>query len=562
MFVRIKKATNKLSASIQIVENQRVGNTTKQHVLRHVGTGHTSEEIEQLKRIGETIKIELENKTTEHQTKKISGNFANVIGAVSGLIKENMVDITQLQERARRIFGIHDVYGYIYDRLGFTNLFTRPKQREDSAILLRDIVLSRIAYPVSKRASVDWLFEKCGISLNLDNVYQMMDKIDDVFIARVKQRALSETLKLTGEKLRVLFYDATTLYFESFSEDDLKQNGYSKDLKFNQPQILLALLVTEKGLPIGYEIFPGSTFEGHTLITALENLKKQYDLKDVIFVADRGLFSEENLALLEEKKFKYIVGARIKNMSKKITDDILSIDKYKPISLSFHHANHEDEETEQRIAIFECQKKRNLVVHYSSKRAKKDAYDRKKSIEKLNKKLSKSKDPKSLLSSYGYKKFLGIKGDAEIIVKTDKIKDASKWDGLMGVITNDATATPEQLFSHYRGLWQIEESFRINKHDLKMRPIYHWQPQRVKAHIAICFMSFVCVRYLEYLCAVQIQKMSPEVIRHALINVQGSIIEDKQSGRKFLLTSDIPSPAKEIYRILNIKIPGNITEIK
>lgn len=562
MFVRIKKSANKQSASVQVVENYRVGNTTKQNVLRHVGTGHTPEEIEQLKRVGATIKIELENTATQQQTKKLNTQFANIIGKIATPTKETMVDITQLQERARHVFGIHDAYGYIYDRLGFANLFTRPKQREDSAALLRDIVLSRIACPVSKRASVNWLFEKCGISLNLDNVYQMMDKIDDVFIERVKQRALSETLKLTGEKLRVLFYDATTLYFESFSEDDLKQNGYSKDLKFNQPQILLALLVTEKGLPIGYEIFPGSTFEGHTLITALDNLKKQYDLTDVVFVADRGLFSEENLALLEEKKFKYIVGARIKNMSKKITSDILNDDNYKPISLSFHHANNKDEKVEQRVASFECPKKRKLIVHYSSKRAKKDEYDRSKAIEKLHKKLSKSKDPKSLLSSYGYKKFLGIEGTAKIIVNTDKIEDAAKWDGLVGVITNDATATPEQLFSHYRGLWQIEESFRINKHDLKMRPIYHWQPQRVKAHIAICFMSFVCVRYLEYLSAVQIQKMSPEVIRSALLNVQGSIIEDKKSGRKFLLTSDISASAKEIYRILNIKIPAGVSEIK
>jgi transposase len=564
MFVRVKKSADKLSASIQIVQNQRVDNTTKQSVLRHVGTAHTDEEIEQLKRIGETIKNELENKITELQTKKLNTKFASVVGNVNALTKDRMVDITQLQERARRIFGIHDTYGYIYDRLGFTNLFSRPKQRENSATVLRDIVLSRIAYPVSKRASIDWLFEKCGIELNLDHVYQMMDKIDNTFIERLKKRTLSETLKLTGEKLRVLFYDCTTLYFESFSEDELKQNGYSKDLKFNQPQILLVLFVTEKGLPIGYELFPGSTFEGHTLITALENLKKQYDLKDVVFVADRGLFSEDNLKLLEEKKFKYIVGARIKNMSKKMQTDIFNIDNYKSIQSRIHNINKKNKEKkiEQRVASFSCEKERKLVVHYSNKRAKKDEYDRNKAIEKLRKKISKSKDPKSLLSSYGYKKFLGIKGSAEIVVQENKIQDAAKWDGLVGVITNDKEATPEQLFSHYRGLWQIEESFRINKHDLKMRPIYHWQPQRVKAHIAICFMSFVCVRYLEFLAHAQIQKISPEVIRHALMNVQGSIIEDKKTSRKFLLTSEMPSYAKEIYRILNIKIPASVSEIK
>lgn len=554
MFVRIKKVANKQSVSIQIVENRRVGNTTRQQVLRHVGTGHTPEEIEQLKRIGERLKVELENAPSEP-----SGTFSRSAGGTS---KSIMVNINQLQERARRVLGIHDVYGHIYDRVGFSNLFTKPKQREDCAQLLRHMVLSRIAYPLSKRASVHWLSERCGVECDIDHVYQTMDKIDDIFIERVKQCALTETLKLTGEGLRVLFYDVTTLYFESFSEDALKQNGYSKDLKFNQPQILLALMVTEKGLPIGYEIFPGSTFEGHTLITALENLQKKHDVKEVIFVADRGLFSEENLALLEEKGFTYIVGARIKNMPKTIGRAILNGEHYQKSSLSFHQASDKEDVIEQRIASFELHKKRKLVVHYSSKRAKKDAHERHKSIEKLHKKLAKSKNPASLLSSYGYKKFLGIEGNAQIVVQTDKIAEAAKWDGLVGVITNDEKATAEQLFSHYRGLWQIEESFRINKHDLKMRPIYHWQPQRVKAHIAICFMSFVCVRYLEYLTALQIQKMSPEVIRQALLNVQASIIEDKQSGKIFLLPSELSPSAKEIYRILNIKIPISVSEIK
>lgn len=562
MFIREKKFANQTKSSIQIVENQRIGHTTKQRVIRHVGTAHTSEEIEQLKLIALVIKDDLENDRIATRSQKTQSQFASEIGNLGVLATNNLVDISKVREIARHTLGIHDVYGYLYDRLGFGNLFSRPKQRETSAKVLREIVLARIAHPVSKRASVALLDERFGVSLDLDHVYQMMNKIDDPFIERLQLRAQKETLKLTGEKLNVLFYDATTLYFESFTEDDLKQNGYSKDLKFNQPQVLLALFVTEGGLPIGYELFPGATFEGHTLVTVLEKLKSRYQLKDIVFVADRGLFSEDNLKLLEEKKLKYIVGARIKNMSKKLTDDILNTDNYKSIELSHHQSKKSEEKIQQRVAIFNYTETRKLVVHYSSKRAFKDAADRDKSIEKLRKKLKKSKDPKSLLSSYGYKKFLGIKGKAEIIVNEDKIKEASVWDGLVGLVTNYHDANAEQLFRYYRGLWQIEESFRINKHDLKMRPIYHWSPHRVKAHIAICFMSFVCVRHLEYLVTTQIAKLSPEVIRHTLLQVQASIIEDTQSEKTWLLPSMVSLNAKRIYQILGIKIPSGVTAIK
>ena len=81
-----------------------------------------------------------------------------------------------------------------------------------------------------------------------------------------------------------MFFDCTTLYFESFTEDELKSNGYSKDFKFNQPQVMLALLVTTDGLPMGYEVFPGSTFEGHTLERAINNLKAFYAINEVVFV--------------------------------------------------------------------------------------------------------------------------------------------------------------------------------------------------------------------------------------------------------------------------------------
>jgi transposase len=561
MFIREKKSKDKMTSVIQIVENHRIGSTTKQRVLRHIGTARNPEEVARLKGLAGVIKTQLENEMLLKQSESAGPRFATQVGHLSTSSKGTFVDILQLRETDRRVLGIHDIYGSLYDQLGFTNLFTRPHQRKEAANILREIVLARIACPVSKRASVALLEEKFGVSLDLDHVYQMMDKIDEGFCERIQQRALSQTLKLTGEKLRVLFYDATTLYFESFTEDELKQNGYSKDMKFNQPQVLLSLFVTEKGLPIGYELFPGSTFEGHTLIPVLEKLKTRYQLEEVIFVADRGLLSEENLKLLEEKKFKYTVGARIKNVSKKLQETILNETNYKSIDIKWNPNKKQKEQPVQRIAVFEEKQGRHLVVHYHSERAKKDAHDRSKSIEKLYKKLSKSKDPKALLNNYGYKKYLEVQGNAKLGINEAKIEESARWDGLLGVITNITDSSPETLLMHYRGLWQIEESFRINKHDLKMRPIYHWSPHRVKAHIAISFMAFVCVRFLEYILSIRAEKISPEVIRKSLLQVQASILKDEASGKRFLLASPLSLEAKRIYKTIGIKTPAHTSEI-
>lgn len=543
MFIRTKKTPRSKSVSIQLVESFRDNGKIKQRVINHVGTADTKQKIDELIALAEAFKTEMRHaRLTSRQT---STHPEHRLGALSDVQSNFQFHAADLSEENRCILGIHDIYGYLYDHLGFSNPFSNPARRIYSAKILKEMVLARIACPKSKRASVELLSEKFGIDIDLDHVYQMMDKINDRFYENIQQAALSTALKLTGGKLRVLFYDATTLYFESFSEDAFKQNGYSKDMKFNQPQVLLALFVTDHGLPVGYELFPGATFEGHTLVPVLEKLKKRYQLDEVVFVADRGLFSETNLSYLEENNFKYIVGARIKNTTKKLKTEILNEKNY-------HYL---DDKKEQKIATFNQNDIRKLIVHRDPTRAKKDAYDREKAIQKLTQKMGKSKNPKSLLNNFGYKKYIDVKGDTEICINHKKVEADKCWDGLAGLITNMKDCDPKQLLAHYRGLWQVEESFRINKYDLRMRPIFHWSPKRVQAHIGISFMAFVCVRYLEYRVSVQSQKLSPEEIRKALLQVQASILHDQKSGNRFLLPSKTNSNAQEIYRIMKIKMP-------
>ena len=543
MYLRTKKVACTQNTVVQLVESYREKGKTKQRVVRHIGTADSPYKLEQLKWLAKTIKMEQEAQTKQSITKPI---YAKRIGRLNRITRSEKIDLLHTEASAHLVLGIHDAYGIVYDTLGFSNLFSRPSQRIKAANILREIVFARIANPSSKRASVELLNEQFGTQLNLDNVYQMMDKIDDLFCERIQRQALSAAINLTGEKINILFYDATTLYFESFTEDDLKQNGYSKDMKFNQPQILLALFVTEKGLPIGYEVFPGAMFEGHTLMPILEKLKANYNIAKVVFVADRGMLSEDNLRYLGQNNLDYIISARLKTSKKTLKQEILN------------WASGLKREIEEAIYEITLGENKRLILSYRKSRAQKDKADREKSIQKLQARLKRSNNPKQLISNYGFQKFISVEGDARLQIDEDKLLNESIWDGIVGVTTNNFSLSHQAILEHYRGLWQIEESFRINKHDLRIRPVYHWTPRRIRAHIAIAFMAFVCVRHLEYRVAAQYKKISPEKIKRSLLRVQASIIRDKQHNKQYLIPLVTNNTAKQIYRILGIKLPSNV----
>jgi transposase len=547
MFIRVKTTPNSEKKSVQIVENVREGDLVKQKIIRHIGLALDDDELRRLKELAEYIKSKIEN---EHQvTLWPPEEMAEMAIKARQEQKEDntplKVDLKKLREEQRTIVGIHEVYGKLYEEMGFNNSFLK-RGNEGYTKALYHLVMARIANPSSKRASIKNLSEDFGIELSLQKIYRMMDKIDDKTIDRIQAIAYQATKSLFQEKIDVLFYDCTTLYFESFTEDDLKQNGYSKDMKFNQPQIILALLVTQEGLPIGYEVFPGASFEGHTLIPILKKLQKRYELNQIVFVADAGMLNEDNLYILEKEGFKYVVGARLKNVTQKTQKQFLDKTNY---------TSSEDNPNNERLIVIEQSKKRDLIVSYSTKRAEKDKYDREKSINKLIKKLIKNKkDPKAFLNNYGYKKYLVIKGNTELSVNEEKVITESKWDGLHGVITNIKDMKPELILSHYRDLWQVEESFRISKHDLKIRPIYHWTPRRVKAHIAIVFIALTCIRHLAFRVNLQYCKLSVEEVRRVLSHVQVSFVKNQWTKERYCIPSNITQHAKKIYQIMGIKL--------
>jgi len=269
---------------------------------------------------------------------------------------------------------------------------------------------------------------------------------------------------------------------------------------------------------------------------------------------------------LESKRQGYIVGARLRNLSHSVKEKILDRDNYHSLKIKFKNQESDtrldDMESEYSVAHFDLDENRRLIVTYSARRAKKDRLDREKALKRLQKRLEKSKNPADMISNYGYKRFLKIEGESKLVFNEERLSSESRWDGLHGVITNRKNLPLAEIISQYHGLWQVEESFRISKHDLRIRPIYHWTPRRVRAHIAICFMALCCIRHLEYRAVRLYRKLSPEVIRNELLHVQMSILKDIKTGRYYSVPSSLSEHTKGLYKIVGKKISIIPFEIK
>jgi transposase len=455
-----------------------------------------------------------------------------------------VVNMRNMREEYRLVTGIHDIYGSLYDEIGFLQVLPTCSV---SKTVMKDIVMARLSKPCSKRSSCELLERDFGIRIPLEKIYRMMDRIGSGSIKHIQDKCWHYTRNLFGEEINVMFYDCTTLYFESFIEDELRSFGYSKDHKFNQGQILLALMVTKSGLPVGYDVFPGNMSEGKTFKQAIDKLKSRYQIKRTIIVADSGLLSKENIELSEKEGFEYILGARLITLSYSWQEKILSHTNYRKLK--------KDEEL-LRIATHQYNEKRSLIITHSTKRAEKDRKDREKAIERLKQKLEKSKNPQSLISNYGYKKFIAVDGEVQVRIDEEKLSKEALWDGLHGIFINikEKDMPVEEILTQYHGLWQVEESFRINKHDLRMRPIFHWTANRIHAHIAICFVAFALIRFLQYRIKQKTQEnFSAKRSSEELYRIQESILRDKNNNNRYVVPSKPSQDALRIYEAMNKK---------
>src|SRR5215831_9503688 len=450
MFVRKKK--NKSGViSIQVIDKS----SGKYKVIKTIGSSADASRVEHFY---QRALFELPKLTGQSEI-----NFD--IEKEEALIKMFFESIEEL-----KLIGPELVLGKLFNEIGFNAI------RDE---LFRHLVITRMVYPVSKLKTIDYLYKYKNIYIEKDKIYRYLDKLNNKYKKQLQQISYHHTLSILNNNISVVFYDVTTLYFEIEDEDDLRRTGFSKEGKHQQPQIVLGLLVSLDCYPLAYEIFDGKKFEGHTMLPVIESFKKEFSLQQLVIVADAGLLSNDNIQELQNKGYEYILGARIKNETRNIQKQILSLRLQNGESAA--------------IQKDDCTK---IIIAYSSSRAKKDEANRKRGLQKLEQAISSGKLSKKNINNRGYNKYLKIEGEINIKIDYDKYKADACWDGLKGYITNTKLSNSE-IIDNYSHLWNIEKAFRISKTDLKVRPIYHRLKSRIEAHLCIAFCAYKVYKELE-----------------------------------------------------------------
>ena len=460
-------------------------------------------------------------------------------------------------------------------------------------LILGRYLVDRLMKPKSKLALIENKEDYFHINdeLQLNHIYRGLD-ILAANKTEIEEALFNQNRTMFNISTDIVFYDVTTFYYESKNENDLKKFGYSKDGKFGDVQIVMGLMIDKNGLPIGYELFTGNTFDSKTMVKVLDNLKEKFNLDKVIIVADRGVNSKINLKYIKDAGYDYLMAVSIKSLNKKMKDAILDKKSYTNIlasedsedglyaykTLEYDNVVKYEEEitnsdtgevsrTKEEITL-----KEKFVCTYSDKRARKDQYDRGLGLDKANT-IILNNQKSSLTTTRSFKKFIQKESKEdncnEFIMGMDwmKIKEQQRYDGFYAITTSKLDLDPTEIIQNYRNLHKIEDSFRVLKSTFNTRPIFHHKEQRIEAHFIVCFIAFMLERDLE----IRLKKsksfttytITPERIKEALNSLELSKIKvdnktlymksNHSNGKKKLKF------AKEIMRFLQIKQLKNIS---
>lgn len=409
------------------------------------------------------------------------------------------------------INGADLILDRVFDNVGFNRI-------ED--VVFRQLVKARLAYPASKAATVEYLKNHFDEDVSLSRIYRYLDKLSDSQHEIAQDISVLHTKQILDGHIGVLFYDVTTLYFEADYEDELRKTGFSKEGRHKNPQIILGLLVSIGGYPLAYCIHEGNKYEGHTMLPVVTEFVSKYKLDDFIVVADSGLMNGDNIADLEVNGYKYIIGAKIKNESRKIQEWIL-----------------EQPKVDCRMVEYDKGNGQRLLIGYTDDRARKDAYNREKGIRRLEKAYSRGTLTKDNINKRGYNKFLKMEGDIKVSINYAKLEADAKWDGLKGYLTNTSIPVSE-VYAAYHNLWHVERAFRISKSKIEIRPMFHFTRRRIEAHVCICFVALKVYKELERLLKLSNINMSVDKVlelAQTIVTIQMTLPQNKQTISRTML---------------------------
>jgi hypothetical protein len=432
-------------------------------VVKHVGTAHNAQEIADLVVLANQFVL------ASSPTPPL---FPEVFDADPP--RQPLVSIDQLVFTKTYHTFAYEFLARFYRLNGFAVL---------NSALLQDLAFMRIIEPASKLRSVELFNKYFGGSYTRNIVYKGLPALR-LLKPEAERAAVLFAKKNLGFDFAVVFYDVTTLYFETFQDDELRQAGYSKDNKSNQPQVIIALVVTPQGYPVAADLFAGNTFEGHTLLPVIQRLRKAHTIDALTVVADAAMLSLENLAAIKAAGLTYIVGARLGSLPSNLLRGIST----------------QLQQTEGQY-VSRATPHGRLICDYSKRRATKDRSDRTKQIQKARDQIEHPTQIKRR------SRFIREKTKATFELNHELIEADELREGLKGYYTNLENLPDELIVARYKDLWNVEKSFRMAKTDLAARPIYHHKRESIETHILVVFVGLCLAKSIELATGLSIKKV-------------------------------------------------------
>jgi hypothetical protein len=428
---------------------------------------------------------------------------------------------------------------------------------------------NRLEQPGSKLAcATRWLpdvaFMPDADGLAVDQLYRALDFLA-VWSDRIERDVFLQAADLFRLDVDLIFYDTTTAYFEIDEADEqpeewggklyapLRRRGHSKEGRDNQPQVIIALAVTRDGMPVRSWILPGDTADVATVARIKDDLRA-WRLGRCVFVGDGGMYSAENLATLSRGLGRYILAVPMRKVKEIDAEVLTRPGRYKPVADNLHV---------KEVVVGEGERRRRYVLCLNPEEAERERHHREQVVVELDAELSLLREreadhPKAactLLASRRYGRYLTTNYLGRPRLDAVKIKAAEKFDGKFVVITNDDTLSAEDVALGYKGAWIIESCFRRMKQTgLEVRPMFHWTPRRIEAHVKLCVLALQMQRAAEIRCALPWARIAHELAALKAVRYH-------TGGRSIVQRTKIADSLGGILKMLGVSMPKQILSV-
>ena len=406
------------------------------------------------------------------------------------------------------------------------------------------MLLNRIISPSSKLRVYEWLdevYHPAFETLKLQHLYRSLDFLDE-YKEKIEEDLFERVKNLFSLKIDVVFYDTTSIYFEGKEEENFATKGFSRDNRPDTNQVVIGILMSAEGIPVGCESFPGNLHDAKTLKVALGSLSRRFRIRRIIFVADRGMAGEKNLSLIDKEGYGYIVGVKMRGL-KRIRDLVLSTP-----------GRYKDVEDNLKVKEVKLDKGRYIIC-YNPHEAEKDRMNRDEIIKNLEEKI-KTGSLRRVLTGDA-KRFCKIEAE-KISLNKERIQKEARYDGKY-VLQTSTDLPSQEVARAYKNLWMIERAFRDIKDIFKIRPIFHWTPSRVRGHIFVCFLAFLLTISLQRrLSEIGIKESVWKVIRDVQkVRAVKLFIKDKA----YLVRTEFQGLAHRAFRTVGLRVPPQVQEL-